>query len=293
MYATSSEHTRVPWAAHSYNVAFSDEIGHFEYCSAVAREGGRCTSNGEYSLDGDDAFCFTAALSLFVPIGGCTATDNDFDGTSYEPVWPGTDPNRGQDKKFHPSPITFTSPLFNGSENYSRVAFEADLPRIEAADSGGGLTQFAPVTRLQLPPKSAAWFELLPDLLDGDVDAESECERALRLAVRRVPPQGDDEHLRRKLGRGVRTAAVQFLPGDPGQDEQLPQRPELQPLPGLAPDRVETMESAPSGALSSSRHRPEGGLRRCRGRCESSSVGAPGSAGSSLVNRGRPVGNDP
>ena len=32
MYATSSEHTRVPWAAHSYNVAFADEIGHFEYC---------------------------------------------------------------------------------------------------------------------------------------------------------------------------------------------------------------------------------------------------------------------
>jgi hypothetical protein len=32
MYSTSSEHTRVPWTAHSYNVAFSDEIGHFEYC---------------------------------------------------------------------------------------------------------------------------------------------------------------------------------------------------------------------------------------------------------------------
>jgi len=26
-YATSSEHTRVPGAAHSYNIAFSDEIG--------------------------------------------------------------------------------------------------------------------------------------------------------------------------------------------------------------------------------------------------------------------------
>jgi len=26
MYSTSSEHTRVPWAAHSYNAAFSDEI---------------------------------------------------------------------------------------------------------------------------------------------------------------------------------------------------------------------------------------------------------------------------
>ena len=35
MYSTSSEHTRVPWAAHSYNVAFSDEIGHWEYCNAA------------------------------------------------------------------------------------------------------------------------------------------------------------------------------------------------------------------------------------------------------------------
>jgi hypothetical protein len=37
MYATSSEHTRVPGAAHSYNVAFSDEIGHFEPVLAVRR----------------------------------------------------------------------------------------------------------------------------------------------------------------------------------------------------------------------------------------------------------------
>ncbi|TMB88195.1 MAG: hypothetical protein E6J45_11615, partial [Chloroflexi bacterium] len=36
MYATSSEATRVIWAAHSYNVGFSDEIGHFQYCNGVA-----------------------------------------------------------------------------------------------------------------------------------------------------------------------------------------------------------------------------------------------------------------
>jgi hypothetical protein len=154
MYATSSEHTRVPWAAHSYNVAFSDEIGHFEYCNAVTREGGRCTSNGESSLDGDDAGCFSAAFSLFVPIGGCIATDNDFDGTSYQPVWPGTDPNQGQDKKYHPSPITFTSPLFNGDQNYSRVAFEADLPRIEAADLGGSCNRFTGANCVNPPPGS-------------------------------------------------------------------------------------------------------------------------------------------
>src|SRR5881275_2395590 len=109
MYSTSSEHTRVPWAAHSYNVAFSDEIGHFEYCVNVAAEGGRCTSNGESAIDGDDAGCFDAAFSLLVPIGGCIATDSDFDGTPYQPVWAGTDPNLGQDAKYHPSPITFTS----------------------------------------------------------------------------------------------------------------------------------------------------------------------------------------
>ena len=154
MYSSSSEHTRVPWAAHSYNVAFSDEIGHFEYCSAVTGEGGECTANGEPELDGDDDGCFSAAFSLFVPIGGCIATDNDFDGTSYQPVWPGTDPNRGQDKKYHPSSITFTSPLFNGSQNYSRVAFEADLPRIEAADFGGNCNRFTGANCVNPPPGS-------------------------------------------------------------------------------------------------------------------------------------------
>jgi len=153
MYATSSEHTRVPWAAHSYNVAFSDEIGHFEYCSLVAQEGGECLDNGE-QLDGDDDGCFSASFSLLVRIGGCIATDNDFDGVSYQRVWPGTDPNRGQDKKYHPTPITFTSPLFNGSENYSRIAFEADLPRIEAADFGGSCDRFTGNGCVNPPPGS-------------------------------------------------------------------------------------------------------------------------------------------
>jgi len=153
MYATSSEHTRVPWAAHSYNVAFSDEIGHFEYCNTVGA-GGVCTGNGEPGLDGDDAFCLSVALSLFVPITGCTATDIDFDGTSYQLVWAGTDPNRGQDKKFHPSPIVFTSPLFNGTENFTRVAFEADLPRIEAADFGGSCNRTTGANCVDPPPGS-------------------------------------------------------------------------------------------------------------------------------------------
>jgi hypothetical protein len=87
-------------------------------------------------LDADDTGCFDAAFSLLVPVGGCISSDADFDGTSYQPDWPGTDPNRGQDAKYHPTAVTFTSPLFNGTQNYSRVAFETDLPRIEAPPTG-------------------------------------------------------------------------------------------------------------------------------------------------------------
>ena len=143
MYSTTSENTRVIWAAHSYNVAFSDEIGHFEFCSAVDQEGGNCTSNNEDALDDDDAFCFTPALSLLVQVGGCLGSDDDFDGPSYQLDWPGTGRNNGQDKKVHPTPVLFTSPLFTstsgrgGLANYDRIAFETDLPRIEAPDSGG------------------------------------------------------------------------------------------------------------------------------------------------------------
>jgi hypothetical protein len=161
MYATASEHTRVPWAAHTYNVAFSDEIGHFEYCNTISGEGGNCTANGESSTDGDDAPCFSSATSFLVLINGCTGTDNDFDGVPYQNVWPGTGPNYGQDKKFHPSSILFTSPLFNANQNYSRVAFEADLPRIEAADFGGSCDRFSPTgTGCVNPPPGANFYPI-------------------------------------------------------------------------------------------------------------------------------------
>ncbi|PYY09725.1 MAG: hypothetical protein DMG69_09515 [Acidobacteria bacterium] len=144
IYATSSEHTRVPWAAHSFNIAFSDELGHFEYCNAVNGSDGTCLVDGVHDLDSaldgaeDDNFCFdatTAGAVGFVPIGGCTDSDIDFDGVSYQLVWPGTFTNTTRDRSLHAEPVQFTSPLFKGtkgeSRNYGRVAFEANLPRIE------------------------------------------------------------------------------------------------------------------------------------------------------------------
>jgi hypothetical protein len=140
MYATSSEHTRVPWAAHSSNIAFSDEIGHFEYCSSVDQEGGNCTSNKGGDKSGiDDAFCIDPAFSAsfgLLPIGGCIDADVDFDGVSYRSdTWPGSLTNPIADFLVHGQPVTFSSPLFftpsGATRNYSRVAFETDLPRIE------------------------------------------------------------------------------------------------------------------------------------------------------------------
>jgi len=76
-----------------------------------------------------------AAAFGFVPIGGCTDSDFDFDGVPYQLVWPGTFTNPKADRRVHPQPVRFTSPLFidrsGKRRNYSRVAFEADLPRIE------------------------------------------------------------------------------------------------------------------------------------------------------------------
>ena len=140
MYSTSSEKTRVIWAAHTYNVAFSDEIGHFDWCNGTpvpsTLHGANCPSgNTEGSAttteptDPDDTFCFPASRSSLVQVQGCTFNnDPGFDGASYLPDWP--DGNT----TLHPTPVQFTSPLTGSGYNinYSRTAFEVDLPAIES-----------------------------------------------------------------------------------------------------------------------------------------------------------------
>ena len=123
------------WSAHTYNVAMSDEIGHFENCLAINADGD-CTQAGGQDpvIDSDDSGCVPGTDSLLVKIDGCFASDEDFDGQSYRPDWPGTNPNVAVDRALHPSPVLFTSPTSRG-RNYPTIAFEADLPRIEASDS--------------------------------------------------------------------------------------------------------------------------------------------------------------
>jgi hypothetical protein len=134
MYSTSSPATRVPWAAHSYNVAFDDEIGHFDYCSDVPQRFGSCAgTEGTHHepADLDDNYCFAPPAATLVHVGGCLDSNYGFDGQSYQNVWP------DGDLRLHPSPILFTSPLTGDhyTTDYGRVGFEADTPRIETPDS--------------------------------------------------------------------------------------------------------------------------------------------------------------
>jgi hypothetical protein len=155
MYSTSSEQTRVLWAAHTTNVAFSDEIGHFEYCPDVANASiltgkGVCvspSSTDPAGKDSDDTGCFTGDLSSLIRLSGCTGTDGDFDGPEYFNTWPGTSPIHAVDRLFHATPIRVSSPLIRGEKNYERIAYETDLPAIEATcdpNTGAGCTNPPP-----------------------------------------------------------------------------------------------------------------------------------------------------
>jgi hypothetical protein len=121
---------------------------------------------GETKKDADDTGCFNADASLLAPVGGCIATETDFDGTSYQPDWSGTLTDATQDQLLHSQSFQFTSPRTNG-RNYSRMSFEADLPAIEpcALDGTGCVNppsgaQFYPIYSTRSGPGGGcAWQE--------------------------------------------------------------------------------------------------------------------------------------
>ena len=145
-FSTSSPLTRNVNAAHTYNISFSDEIGHFEYCGKVGtdplntclRPLGSDTNNGDTAgLDplGDDNLCLTPQASLDVKIGGCVSDiDGDFDGAPYGFNWPGSISNPTADALLHPTSELFSSPTTGGS-NYPQMAFEGDQSRNESSDT--------------------------------------------------------------------------------------------------------------------------------------------------------------
>jgi len=148
------------WAFHTYNVAMSDEVGHFENCVAIDANG-NCTSPGaqDPSLDADDTGCVPGTDSTLVKIDGCFNADEDFDGQTYRNDWPGTNPNPFLDRALHPTPVLFTSPLTHG-RNYSTIAFETDLPGIEVQGAQANPPFCDPVSGANCvnPPPGAQFY---------------------------------------------------------------------------------------------------------------------------------------
>jgi hypothetical protein len=145
-FSTSTPQTRNVDAAHTYNVAVSDEIGHFEYCGKVnlkspigacAQPLGPDTNDRDLGPDpaGDDDFCLPASASTKVKINGCIDIDGDFDGVSYTDSWPGSITNPTADALLHPTSNLFSSPVTVGGKNFTTMVFESDISRDESTDT--------------------------------------------------------------------------------------------------------------------------------------------------------------
>jgi hypothetical protein len=105
------------WAAHTDNVAYDVETGHFEPPDA-----------GSDTVTVDDPPCLASPLAV-----GCLGSDSDFDGYPYHAGdWPDGRPNA-------PTPNYISSPRADGFGIYPIARFETDLPRIEEANNGGPL----------------------------------------------------------------------------------------------------------------------------------------------------------
>jgi hypothetical protein len=153
MFSTTSPQTKVLWAAHTYNIAFSDEIGHFDFCTHIDANSPSASCNGKEGppsdqepADGDDNFCFSGVEALLYPATGCFDTNAPgFDGVSYQrPYWPNSSSLNAPSTT--PTPIRFSAPRTgsNYATAYAQFAFETDLPRIEASDLGGACVRYGP-----------------------------------------------------------------------------------------------------------------------------------------------------
>ena len=138
MYSTSSPLTRVPWAAHTYNVAFSDEIGHFDYCSAVNSSLG-CNPGGPkgWARTRSRRMPTTSSASG----RGRNALSDRRMRKRERPRFRRHVVPTGLADGVHtnrPTPIEFTS-FKTGADydtNYTKAGFETDLPRVEQGIAG-------------------------------------------------------------------------------------------------------------------------------------------------------------
>jgi hypothetical protein len=138
-------------------VSFTWEIGHFEAPDTGA---GEKPAKGKGSpFKQEETPCFSGPT-----IPGCTGSDiPDFDGYPYQADWPNS-----MSAGAFPSPALSSSPRSltrSGAfaNAYSSIQFEADIPRIEAPDSGGTCNRYTGAGCSD-PPPGAAFYPWFHDL---------------------------------------------------------------------------------------------------------------------------------
>ena len=250
MYSTSSEHTRVPWAAHSYNVAFSDEIGHFEYCIGRLRRGRRLprpttrarstTTTRAASAPPSRCSCRSEAVSP--PTTTSTAPRTSRSGRD------GSEPRAGRQSTTRPRSRS-RARSSTATQNYSRVAFEADLPRIEAADFGGICNRFTGANCVNPPPGSNFYPIYTTGRSTQNPSANGHCVWQFGGPYIKGTTNTFGGNSAAEFGPLLFSFYPNPEPSGSAADEQLPQRTELESLSGLRGKASAESEARPRGAL--------------------------------------------
>ena len=243
MYSTATPATRNFTAAHTYNIAFSDEIGHFEYCAKVAHRRDRHLRQAagrrhqqprqrRAGPAGDDEFCLPASASLLVKIGGCLDIDGDFDGVAYKFTWPGSISNPTADQLLNAAAGPVHQP------DHARPEFHLDGLRIghrrnESDDTAFGARRPVPAAHHQpgRPHPGVGCVNPPPDSDFYPFYSTTQIGGTLLVAARWPLHPGHHEQVRRQCARRVRPAARDLLPDAPVRHghqaiQRLPQGPQ-------------------------------------------------------------------
>lgn len=156
MYATSQPLqgieplTWAGWTAHTLNVGASLEIGHFE------------TPDAANDPNGEEQPCFAGPT-----IPGCIGTDDDFDGFSYQNVYPDGSPR-------HATPLLWSSPMTRGREDdysvrFDQVNFETDLPAVEPT------CDIFTTAGCSNPPPGASFYPFPHTMRSGSREDDGRC----------------------------------------------------------------------------------------------------------------------
>ena len=208
----------------------SDEIGHFENFLAIdanfncTRPAARTPAVWTRTTATTPASppptpCWSRSTAASAPTRTSTGSPTATTGPAR--------PQPGRDRALHPSPVLFTSPLANGTTNYSNVAFETDLPAHRGGGRPGQPAVLRPDHRRQLR-QPAERRAVLPVLHDRHTTARAPGRRA-ELHPRHDRPFGGTSTA--EYGPLLKTVypATGFTTSHPLQ--QLQQRGPAQPLP--------------------------------------------------------------